>query len=166
MRVLCTRVLRKWLDLRPEIIQLLQFRNWPQSSATSPQRFPDPTRPETSPDRTSPYQARRPSQTFPSSLFSSRRHINHFCLLISFGFGFVCSFFLFRCFRFPYFVVFFGKFVLLVFKIDLQIYMQAELGPSSASSCVLQPADPQLLLLLLQVVAVVLVVVVVASCRT
>lgn len=104
MRVLCTRVLRKWLDLRPEIIQLLQFRNWPQSSATSPQRFPDPTRPETSPDRTSPYQARRPSQTFPSSLFSSRRHINHFCLLISFGFGFVCSSFLFRCFRFSFFV--------------------------------------------------------------
>lgn len=132
MRVLCTRVLRKWLDLRPEIIQLLQFRNWPQSSATSPQRFPDPTRPETSPERTSPYQARRPSQTFPSSLFSSRRHINHFCLLISFGFGFVCSSFLFRCFRFPFFCCFFGKFVLLVFKIDLQIYMQAELGPSSA----------------------------------
>lgn len=169
MRVLCTRVLRKWLDLRPEIIQLLQFRNWPQSSASSPQRLPDQTRPETSPDRTSPYQARRPSQTFPSSLFSSRRHINHFCLLISFGFGFVCSSFLFRCFRFSFFVVllfFFGKFVLLVFKIDLQIYMQAELGLSSASSCVLHPADPQLLLLLLQVVAVVLVVVVVASCRT
>lgn len=64
------------------------------------------------------------------------------------------------------FCCFFGKFVLLVFKIDLQIYMQAELGPSSASSCVLHPADPQLLLLLLQVAAVVLVVVVVASCRT
>lgn len=63
---------------------------------------------------------------------------------------------------------FFGKFVLLVFKIDLQIYMQAELGPSSASSCVLHPADSQLLLLLMlpQVVAVVLVVVAVASCRT
>lgn len=125
---------------------------------------PDPTRDQSRPHLTLP----SPSTVADFSqflvLFSQTHKSFLFINIVRFW---LRLFFLFvSLFQVLFFCCFFGKFVLLVFKIDLQIYMQAELGPSSASSCVLHPADPQLLLLLLQVVAVVLVVVVVASCRT